>query len=113
MAVKVAIVATHPIQHFCPLYRALAKTREIELKVFFGSEAGLRPYHDKAFGAVVQWQPGLVDGFDHEFLAGAESVVDPTKPVRSSNLFARLDSYRPDAVQIYGFYHPISRGAYC
>ena len=30
MAVKVAIVATHPIQHFCPLYRALAKTGEIE-----------------------------------------------------------------------------------
>ena len=111
MPLRVAIVASHPIQHFCPLYRLLAREPDIRLKVFFGSDAGLRPYTDQGFGTVVQWQPGLVDGFEHEFVEGAGGT-DVSGPVPASDLCARLGRFRPDAVQIYGFYHGLSRAAY-
>jgi hypothetical protein len=45
--IKVAIVVSHPIQHFVHLYKALAKNQNIELKVFFASNIGAREYFDK------------------------------------------------------------------
>jgi hypothetical protein len=43
---RLAIVIYHPIQHFVPFYRAIAKERSIELKVFFCSRIGSETYHD-------------------------------------------------------------------
>jgi hypothetical protein len=39
---KVVIIASHPIQHFCPLYKAIACDNRIALHVIFGSTAGPR-----------------------------------------------------------------------
>ena len=43
---KIAIVVSHPIQHFCPQYVSFAKNKDIELKVFFGSALGHKKYTD-------------------------------------------------------------------
>ena len=32
---KLAIIATHPIQHFVPVYQRLVKDYGVELKVFY------------------------------------------------------------------------------
>jgi glycosyltransferase involved in cell wall biosynthesis len=107
----VAIVASHPIQHFCPLYKELAKSNEFRLKVLFGSTAGVQPYFDLAFEQVICWQEDLLDGFDYEFLPGAERCQHEAGPVANRELGSVLDRIQPDVVQIYGFYHGISRRA--
>ncbi|MBV8905938.1 MAG: glycosyltransferase family 4 protein, partial [Acidobacteriia bacterium] len=108
---KVAIVASHPIQHFCPLYRMLAKSGAMELKVFFGSTSGLKTYWDPAFNASIRWDMDLVGGYEWEFVAGADKAT-PAAPVPASDVAKRLDHFAPDLVQISGAYHPISRAAY-
>jgi glycosyltransferase involved in cell wall biosynthesis len=105
---RVAIVASHPIQHFCPLYTALAADGRIQLKVFFGSTAGVRPYYDPDFAKTIQWAGTLLDGYDSEFLPGADAE-EPPRGVEGRGLGARLRAWDPDAVHVNGFGHGISR----
>jgi glycosyltransferase involved in cell wall biosynthesis len=90
------------------LYAALAADGRIQLKVFFGSTAGLRPYFDPGFGRDIQWSGNLTDGYDFEFLPGAETA-DPARAVDGHGLAARLREFDPDVVQFYGFHHRLSR----
>lgn len=109
---RVAVVVSHPIQHFCPLYRALTADGRLEVKVLFGSTAGAAPYFDKDFNRQVKWQSNLLEGFSHEFLPGADKVTDLSRSISSQELPARLSAFDPHAVVGYGFFHGISREAY-
>lgn len=112
MKTRTAIVVSHPIQHFCPLYRALEEDGRLHVRVFFGSTAGAHPYFDKDFSRTVRWQDDLVEGFEHEFLPGADSVTDLSRSIQNAALERRLDAFDPAAVVGYGFFHAISRDAY-
>ena len=50
MTVRIAYLATHPIQYQAPLLRLIAAEPGIELKTFFRSPMGLKSYVDKGFG---------------------------------------------------------------
>lgn len=106
---RIAVVVSHPIQHFCPQYSSWARLEGIELKVFFASRHGLDPYVDKNFGRTVQWH-GLVLDFPHEFLQGAaERQLDSR--IDCEALEACLAAFSPDAVVVYGYTQPLQRRA--
>ena len=65
---RLAILASHVIQYQAPLFRMLAKQREIELSVFFCSDWGAQSYFDKGFGREVRWDVPLLEGYHFEFL---------------------------------------------
>jgi glycosyltransferase involved in cell wall biosynthesis len=101
---KVAIVVSHPIQHFAPLYRELAKQPELEIKVFFCSRLGLDEYYDPDFGLELKWETDLLAGYQSEFVAGASAVRRiGFWTVHGSDINRRLEQYGPDVVQIYGY----------
>lgn len=106
---RLAIVVSHPIQHFCPLYRGIAADGQLQLKVFFASAAGKNTYYDPAFDRQVGWGTGITDGFDHEYLPDFESY-DLTAQRGHPDLAARLADFEPDIVQVYG-YGPLARNA--
>ena len=106
---KVAIVVSHPIQHFCPLYRALAQNEQLNIRVFFGSRAGAEEYFDEDFGQKIQWEPDLLEGFAYEFLPEAKNHANADSSVSSGSLARRLSEFDPDVVQVYGLFHGISR----
>lgn len=110
--IRVAVVVSHPIQHFCPLYRAVTSDGRVALKVFFGSTAGATAYFDKDFNREVRWQSDLLDGYQHEFLPGADQVRDLSRSISNPALEARLDAWDPAAVVAYGFFHGLSRATY-
>lgn len=106
---KVAIVVSNPIQHFCPFYRAIAADGRVLVRVFFASDAGLRPFFDAQFARTIRWQDDLVDGFEHEFLANAHSVDDSRKQIKNAHVGERLAAFNPDVVLAYGYIHPWAR----
>ena len=65
---RLAVVHSHPIQYFAPLYRMLAEEPDIDLTVYFCSRQGLRTYKDKGFGIPVKWDIPLLEGYEHKFL---------------------------------------------
>lgn len=60
---RVLILATHPVQYAVPIYRLMAQDPRLEVKVAYLSLAGARPTHDKGFGATVQWDIPLLNGY--------------------------------------------------
>lgn len=96
---RLAIIATHPIQHFCPQYASLALRDDVQLLVLFHSTQGLTPYHDAEFERVISWKGDLADGFDWVHVPNART------------LRTELDRFRPDWVWIYGYRSKVSRYA--
>lgn len=106
---RLAVVSSHPIQHFCPQYASWARLPEIELKVFFAARIGLERYFDPGFGQEIAWA-GLDLGFDHEFLPGAASKTS-SQGIDCPQVSEALATFDPDTVVVYGYAQPLQRRA--
>lgn len=106
---RIAIVVSHPIQHFCPQYTSWSKLHGVALRVFFASRHGLDAYEDRNFGRMIRWDDLSLD-FPHCFLPGAAG-----KRVDSKTDCPALDEYlqdfSPDVVVVYGYSQPLQRRA--
>ena len=101
---RVAIVVSHPIQHFVHLYRGLAADPAIELKVFFASSLGLKPYFDRDMGVEIQWETDLLGGYVSEFLPGADDIRSVgLRAIDNPGVAAALAAFDPAVVQIHGY----------
>src|SRR5262252_5621496 len=65
---RVAVINSHLIQYFGPLWRELAKIKDVELKVFYCCDWGAAGYKDPGFGNFVRWDVDLRQGYDSEIL---------------------------------------------
>ncbi len=65
---RLGYLVSHPIQYQAPLLRRIAAEPDIDLRVFFGSDLSLRSYKDEGFGATVEWDVPLLEGYQSEFL---------------------------------------------
>lgn len=103
-AVRLAIVVSHPIQHFVPLYKRLAGQPGLDVKVFYGSTIGAEPYFDRDMNVTIQWKQDLLSGYDHEFLAEAEAIHGTGFwQVDNPSVTKALAGFRPDIVLLYGY----------
>lgn len=107
---RLAIVLSHPIQHFCPLYAAWATAADWEIHVFFASRAGATPYFDGNFGRTIAWDGLPLDRFPHTFLNG-EAAPAITNTLDAPALDAALDAFRPAALLTYGYNQRLQRRA--
>jgi len=111
MKPKIALIISHPIQHFCPQYVSFARQDTIQFKVFFASMLGYKTYFDPNFGKHIEWGNLELDKFEHEFLNG-EAVIPADKYIDAPNLEERLEAYAPDCVITYGYFQRLQRRAY-
>jgi glycosyltransferase involved in cell wall biosynthesis len=102
---KIAVVVSHVIQHFCPQYVSWAALPGVELRVVFGSRHGLDDYFDVQFNKVVQWK-GLNLNFPHEFLSATESSPTGTDAAQLDDV---LDKFGAEIVLVYGYDQPLIR----
>ena len=108
-AARVAVVVSHPIQHFCPQYAAWSRLDDVRLEVFFASRHGLDEYEDRNFARTVKWDSLRLD-FPHQFLPGAAGrAVDVS--LDEPELDRRLDEFAPAAVIVYGYAQRLQRRA--
>ncbi|MDO9443095.1 MAG: glycosyltransferase family 4 protein [Beijerinckiaceae bacterium] len=100
---RLAIVASHPIQYQAPLFRELSK--RLDLDVFFALDPTPEDQGRAGFGAGFSWDVDLVSGYRHQFLKNVA-----TRPGIS---FAGADTPEVgpllrnghyDAVLVLGFY---------
>ena len=102
--IRVAIVVSHPIQHFVHLYKALAKCDVIDLKVFYCSKIGAKPYFDKNMNIEIQWASDLLGGYAHEFLPEADNIKESGfLKINNPSVVAILKDFNPDVVQLHGY----------
>lgn len=102
--IRLAIVISHPIQHYVFLYRALHACKEIELKVFFCSNIGVNEYFDKDMGVNIKWNANLLDGYEYQFLPEASSIKKTGfKSINNPSIHSALKAFMPDVVKLHGY----------
>jgi glycosyltransferase involved in cell wall biosynthesis len=67
-AYRLAVLQSHPIQYFAPLFRRLAQEPKIDLTVYYCSRMGLEEYADVGFGQRLSWDTPLLEGYHAVFL---------------------------------------------
>lgn len=104
---RLAWLATHPIQYQAPLLKAIARCADIELTALFFSDFSIRGVVDPGFGKAVAWDTPLLEGYNYEFLpgTGSEAVAIKTFQPRVNGLARRLNRDNYDAVLIQGWQH--------
>jgi glycosyltransferase involved in cell wall biosynthesis len=105
MKIRLAIVVTHPIQYFVPLYRRLARRDDIDIKVFFTSHAGEHAVEDHGFRQPIKWDIPLTDGYEFERVPNTAAKPGRYRfwGLRNPTLLGRVTTWRPDVVHISGW----------
>lgn len=60
---RVLFVASHPVQYQAPLFRRMAEHPSLDLHVAYCALRGAEAGHDPEFGANIQWDVPLLDGY--------------------------------------------------
>jgi glycosyltransferase involved in cell wall biosynthesis len=111
MKLRIGLVVSHPIQHFCPQYVSFADNPDIVFKVFFASMLGYKKYFDQNFGKEISWNNLELEKFSHEFLNG-EKVIPSDKKLDAPSLDRALDDFKPDVIITYGYFQVFQRRAH-
>ena len=103
---RLAVVTTHPVQYYAPLFRQLAERGEVEPHVFYGwaGAAGTAAL-DHGFGASFAWDVPLLDGYAHTFV---ENVADDPGThhfggIDAPGLVPAVRAWGADAVLVVGW----------
>jgi glycosyltransferase involved in cell wall biosynthesis len=105
---KLAIVISHPIQYYAPVFRALAGLGPINLRVFYTwSQTAEAELYDAGFGAALKWDVPLLEGYDYQFVDNVAKRPGPDhfRGLKNPTLLREIEAWQPDAVLVYGWYH--------
>ncbi len=101
---KLAILATHPIQYHSPVFRELATRPEVEVRAFYGWQ-GTANSIDHGFGQAITWDVPLLDGYDYEFVDNV--AKDPGthhfNGIDLPNLTDRIVQWGAEALLVFGW----------
>src|SRR5713101_4171019 len=112
---KLAILNTHPIQYFAPLYRRLAQEPDLDLTVYFCSRQGAEEYLDSGFGERIKWDCSLLDGYKNEFLQNLrrQDTVKGFWSLINPGIVSELRKGNYDALWVNGHNHATYLLAIC
>ena len=103
---RLAIVSTHPIQYYAPVFRALAASTAVQPKVFYTwSQTATGSQFDTGFGARLNWDIPLLQGYEHEFVPNTarQPGVDSFWGIRNPGLERAIASWHAEALLVYGW----------
>lgn len=63
---RLAILSSHPVQYYAPLFREIAG--RVDTKIFFAHKVTPAQQAAAGFGHAFDWDVDLLSGYDHEFL---------------------------------------------
>ena len=105
---RLAIITTHPVQYYAPVFKLLAESPGMEVRVFYTWGEKAMEKFDPGFGQKVDWDIPLLHGYDFEWLSNTAS--DPGSHHRNGivnpGLIDQINPWQPNALMVYGWaYH--------
>ena len=103
--IRLAIISTHPIQYYAPLFQALAAREGLEVHVFYGWQGPSAGAFDPGFGADVTWDVPLLDGYPYTFLenTSADPGTHHFRGITTPELIPAVEAWNPDALLVFGW----------
>jgi glycosyltransferase involved in cell wall biosynthesis len=102
---RLAIIVSHPIQYYVPIYQRLVQQGDIEIKVFFTWHDGSAPTQDRGFGQPISWDIPLREGYAFETVRNiaADPGMHHFLGLRNPDLVDRVMEWKPSIVHITGW----------
>ncbi|MBE9175012.1 glycosyltransferase family 4 protein [Synechocystis salina LEGE 06155] len=104
---RIAVIASHPIQYYAPLFRWANQEQNLTLKVFYLWNFGITDQVDQGFKQTLKWDIPLLDGYDFEFVPNVSQ--DPgthhTFGLQNPALTQRIFSFKPDIILLTASYN--------
>jgi glycosyltransferase involved in cell wall biosynthesis len=102
---KLAVIVSHPIQYYAPLYRRLTERNDLSLKVFFTWHAGQAAIEDPGFKVPISWDVPVTEGYEFELVPNVSQNQGTHRfwGLNNPTLVERVIGWQPDAVHITGW----------
>jgi glycosyltransferase involved in cell wall biosynthesis len=101
---KLAIITTHPIQYYAPVFQLLSRHENVDCKVFYtlGDRGGQA---DHGFKKIVNWDIPLMTGYAYEFLenTAASPGTHHFKGIKTPGAIEKIKQWQPDAILVFGW----------
>jgi glycosyltransferase involved in cell wall biosynthesis len=102
---KLAIITSHPIQYYAPVFKLIHQHKKLEIMVFYTlGEAGLHAY-DPGFGRSISWDVPLLEGYNFQFEKNTAK-----KPgshgfwgIKNPDLIKNIKDWQADALLVFGW----------
>lgn len=102
---KLAVINTHPIQYYSPLYRQLEERDDLSIHVFYEWRGSLDNAYDPGFEQSLSWDIPLLEGYEYTFVENTAS--DPGthhfRGIVTPDLIPTVEEWGPDAVLVFGW----------
>ncbi len=95
---RVLTISSHPIQYGAPLFRIMAAHPKLDFQVAYCSLRGAEPGYDPEFGANVQWDVPLLDGYKWTHIPNRGSGAEGFWDWRNTDLWKFIRQGKFDAV---------------
>ena len=104
---KLAIVITHPIQYYAPVFKLLHERQNISIRVFYTWGEAAQQKFDPGFGKNISWDIPLLEGYPYGWVQNIAG--DPgshhAKGIDNPGLIAQVNAWQPDAILVYGWFY--------
>ncbi|WP_214072664.1 glycosyltransferase family 4 protein [Mucilaginibacter sp. dw_454] len=102
---RLAIITTHPIQYYAPVFKLLHERGHVEIKVFYTWGEGAQNNFDPGFGKQIKWDLPLLDGYPYEWVRNVAN--DPGSHhfggIVNPYLNQQIVDWHADAVLVIGW----------
>jgi glycosyltransferase involved in cell wall biosynthesis len=101
---KLAIISTHPIQYYAPVFRTMSDSGLLDLRVFYTwSQAAGDAVFDQGFGTQVKWDLPLLDGYASQFVRNVarRPGTDHFRGLVTPTLVREIEAWLPDTLLVY------------
>ena len=102
---RIAIVVSHAIQYYVPLYQRLARREDLQVCVFYTWHAGEEAVLDRGFDVPIAWDIPLREGYDYEVVSNSSRRPGTHHffGLRNPHLLDQVMAWRPDVVHLTGW----------
>jgi len=101
---RILVLASHPVQYMSPLLRRMAQHPALDLHVAYCSLRGAEAGHDPEFGANVQWDVPLLDGYEWTYAPNRGSGGDGFWGLRNPRVWKIIREGKFDALLCFTGY---------
>ena len=101
---RVLAVATHPVQYMAPIFRRMSANPALDLHVAYCTLRGAEAGHDPEFGANIQWDVPLLDGYSWSHVTNRGSGTESFFGLLNPGLWKIIRGGRFDAVLCFTGY---------
>lgn len=104
---KLAIITTHPIQYYAPVFKLLYQRQKIDIMVFYTWGEGGAQKFDPGFGKNISWDLPLLEGYPYEWVKNisADPGSHHSKGIDNPDLINQINTWHPDALLVYGWFY--------